>query len=93
MKLASLFFLASLLPALPASAQQIEVHLNPTCGCCKAWVRHLEQAGFTSRVVESQDMGASKRAFRMPQSSPATPALSIDISLRATYQPLTSADC
>lgn len=66
MKLASLFVLASLLPALPASAQQIEVHLSPTCDCCKAWVRHLEEAGFTSRVVESQDMGASKRAFRVP---------------------------
>ncbi len=63
---ASLFFLASFFPALPATAQQIEVHLSPTCGCCNAWVRHLEQAGFTPRVVESQDMAATKRAIGVP---------------------------
>lgn len=66
MKRASLAFLAFLLPALPASAQQVEVHLSPTCGCCKAWVRHLEQAGFTPRVVESHDMAAIKRSFSVP---------------------------
>lgn len=66
MKPASLFLLAFLLPALPASAQEIKVHLSPTCGCCKAWVRHLEQAGFTPRVVESSDMATTKRASRVP---------------------------
>lgn len=66
MNRASLFLLAFFLPALPAAAQQIEVHLSPTCGCCKAWVRHLEQAGFTPRVVESQDMAATKRALGVP---------------------------
>lgn len=66
MKRASLVFFAVLLPALPASAQQIEVHLSPTCGCCKAWVRHLEQAGFTPRVVESRDMAVSKRGMGVP---------------------------
>lgn len=63
MKRASIVFLAVLLQALPASAQQIEVHLSPTCGCCKAWVKHLEQAGFTPRIVESQDMTVTKRAL------------------------------
>lgn len=66
MKRTSLFFLAFLLPALPASAQEIKVHLSPTCGCCKAWVRHLEQAGFTPRIVESNDMAATKRAIGVP---------------------------
>lgn len=48
---------------MPAAAQVIDVHLSPTCGCCKAWVRHLERAGFTPRVIESSDMAATKRAF------------------------------
>jgi hypothetical protein len=66
MKPTSALLLAFLLPALPASAQEIKVHLSPTCGCCKAWVRHLEQAGFTPRVVESSDMAAIKRVTGVP---------------------------
>lgn len=60
------FLLAFLLPAPPASAQDIKVHLSPTCGCCKAWVRHLDQAGFTPRIVESSDMAATKRVIGVP---------------------------
>lgn len=66
MKPTSVFLLAFLLPALPAGAQEIKVHLSPTCGCCKAWVRHLEQAGFTPRIVESGDMAAIKRGLSVP---------------------------
>lgn len=66
MKSAWLVLLALALPTLPASAQKIDVHLSPTCGCCKAWVRHLEQAGFTPRIVESRDMSGSKRALGVP---------------------------
>ncbi len=66
MKHTSLVLIAFLSPALPASAQEIKVHLSPTCGCCKAWVRHLEQAGFTPRVVESNNMAATKRALSVP---------------------------
>jgi len=63
LKTAVLFALALGLSAMPAVAQEIDVHLSPTCGCCKAWVRHLERAGFTPRVIESRDMAATKRAF------------------------------
>lgn len=66
MKHTSLVLIAFLSPALPASAQEIKVHLSPTCGCCKAWVRHLEQAGFKPRVVESNNMAATKRALSVP---------------------------
>ncbi len=67
MKSTSIVLLAFLFPALPASAQEIKVYLSPTCGCCKAWVRHLEQAGFTPRVVEISDMAAIKRATAIPE--------------------------
>lgn len=66
MKLPVLFALSLALSPLSAPAQEIDIHLSPTCGCCKAWVRHLEQAGFTPRVVESRDMAASKRAVGVP---------------------------
>lgn len=66
MKTPVLFALALSLSAMPAVAQDIDVHLSPTCGCCRAWVRHLDQAGFTPRVIESSDMAATKRVFGVP---------------------------
>ena len=54
------------LSALPALGQSLDVHLSPSCGCCKAWVKHLEQAGFSPRIVESGDMAATKRALGVP---------------------------
>ena len=32
---------------------RIEVFKSPTCGCCSAWVEHMERAGF---VVDTQDI-------------------------------------
>ncbi|MDT7518850.1 DUF411 domain-containing protein [Rhodoferax sp. TBRC 17660] len=44
----------------------MEVWKDPNCGCCKDWVKHLEQAGFTVRVY---DIGneAKRAALGMPQ--------------------------
>lgn len=66
MKSALFGLLALALSSIAASAQEIEVHLSPSCGCCKAWVKHLQQAGFTPRVIESRDMAATKRALKVP---------------------------
>lgn len=52
---------------MPALGQSLDVHLSPSCGCCKAWVKHLERAGFSPRMVESDDMAATKRAFGVPE--------------------------
>lgn len=67
MKTPALIALALALTAIPAAAQSIQVHLSPSCSCCKAWVKHLQQAGFSPRVVESRDMAASKRAIGVPE--------------------------
>jgi hypothetical protein len=45
----------------------MEVFLSPTCGCCKAWVTHIEKAGFTVRVVETKDLAGRKRATGVPE--------------------------
>ena len=46
-------------------ATPMEVWKDPNCGCCKDWVKHLEQAGFTVRVY---DIGneAKRAALGMP---------------------------
>lgn len=66
MKKSAATLLSLMLSIAPAAAQSVEVHLSPSCGCCKAWVKHLEQAGFSPRIVESKDMAASKRAIGVP---------------------------
>lgn len=47
-------------------ATPMEVWKDPNCGCCKDWVKHLEQAGFAVRVY---DIGneAKRAALGMPQ--------------------------
>ena len=42
-----------------------EVWKDPTCGCCKDWIAHMEQAGFELRVHDSGNTGA-RAQFGMP---------------------------
>ncbi len=69
-RLAAAFALATL-ASLPAMAQSIDVHVSPDCSCCKAWVRHLEQSGFTPRVIEGSDLAALKRRHGVPEQAKA----------------------
>ncbi|PWE18069.1 metal-binding protein [Marinicauda salina] len=50
-----------------ASATEIVVHKNPACGCCDRWVEHLEENGFSTRVVEHEDMTPVKAEAGVPQ--------------------------
>ncbi len=34
---------------------------SPTCGCCKAWVEHMEQSGFRVVAIDTSDVDAVKR--------------------------------
>lgn len=38
----------------------ITVYHSPTCGCCKEWVKHMEQNGFTARIIEQADLSGIK---------------------------------
>lgn len=44
-----------------APAPAIAVWRTPTCGCCGAWVRHLEAAGFSATVTVQDDLAPIKR--------------------------------
>src|SRR5215207_2430020 len=41
-------------------AYQIKVYKDPNCGCCKAWIQHLEQNGFVVEVMDMPDLSAVK---------------------------------
>jgi len=39
----------------------VEVWKDPECGCCKDWVKHLEDSGFDVRVHDSGNTAARAR--------------------------------
>lgn len=50
-----------------AAAHEITVYKSPTCGCCKRWIAHLEDAGFEVEAIDSDDMNAVKQRFGVPR--------------------------
>ena len=49
-----------------ASATKIVVYKSPSCGCCKAWVTHVEKAGFTAEVHDVDDVTPFKKKYGVP---------------------------
>jgi hypothetical protein len=46
-----------------ATLASIKVYKDPNCGCCKEWVKHLEQNGFKVEVVDMPDLSAVKAKY------------------------------
>ncbi|WP_298451915.1 DUF411 domain-containing protein [uncultured Marinobacter sp.] len=42
------------------AAQSIHVYKSPTCGCCTAWVDHMESNGFDVETTDTHDMNRVK---------------------------------
>ncbi|MFN6995743.1 MAG: DUF411 domain-containing protein, partial [Aquincola tertiaricarbonis] len=59
---------AAVLPAAWAKAgmPSVQVFKDPNCGCCGAWVQHLEKAGFQVKVTEVTDTAAARSRLGMP---------------------------
>jgi hypothetical protein len=53
---------------LAASAAQpvIEVYKSATCGCCKAWIQHLEANGFQVHAHDVANPSDYREKFGMP---------------------------
>lgn len=48
-------------------AQTMIVHRDAGCGCCHAWLEHMQLSGrFTATMRDSADMPAVKRRLRVP---------------------------
>lgn len=62
--------LAAAAPAALArsSPPVVEVWRSPTCGCCGAWVKHLQQNGFATRVHMVEDTAPVRRRLGIPES-------------------------
>ena len=46
----------------------VTVHKTETCGCCKLWVEHLQQAGFAVQVHNLDDLAPIKERVGVPAS-------------------------
>lgn len=64
-----LVLLAALLSgasAYAANAPHIDVYRDPSCGCCKSWIKHLESNGFEVTDHVESDMSAVKTRLGVP---------------------------
>jgi len=52
----------------PATAKpgEVIVYKSPTCGCCKNWVAHMQDAGFKVTVNDTSNMDAVKERYKVP---------------------------
>ena len=46
---------------LVQAAETIDVYRDPSCGCCKAWIKHLSDNGFTVNDHVEPNMSAVKQ--------------------------------
>ena len=64
--LAGFAALAAAPPALAAAPEVVEVWKTRGCGCCTAWAKRLERAGFETRVHEVDDIVSVRAAAGVP---------------------------
>lgn len=64
---ALIFVLTLTLTTAPVLAAEMTVYKSPSCGCCAAWVDHVEASGHTVKVVNSEDMDQVKQTLGVPE--------------------------
>lgn len=57
------------LNGLPTSAQasEMKVYKSETCGCCGGWVDHMREAGYTIKIVSTDDLAPVKILHEVPE--------------------------
>lgn len=50
---------------IATTSSVLDVYKSPTCGCCEAWITHLESAGFHARIHHPDDLNAIKNQHRI----------------------------
>ncbi len=57
---------ATLTVTAAMAAPAVTVWKNPYCGCCLAWVKHMQESGFEVKVVETEDTSAKRHELGIP---------------------------
>ncbi|MCM8854684.1 MAG: DUF411 domain-containing protein [Candidatus Thiodiazotropha sp.] len=58
--------LASFLIVSQVNAADIVVYKSPTCGCCSAWIKHLQKNGFSVEMHDRKNMHLVKNSLGVP---------------------------
>lgn len=49
------------------AGEAITVYKDKNCGCCEGWIDHLRDSGFKVKAIDSDDMSAIKKRFKVPE--------------------------
>ncbi|MCU7871815.1 MAG: DUF411 domain-containing protein [Candidatus Thiodiazotropha sp. (ex Lucinoma borealis)] len=58
--------LASFLIVSQINAADIVVYKSPTCGCCSAWIKHLQKNGFSVEMHDRKNMQLVNNSLGVP---------------------------
>ncbi len=58
--------LAIFFAAGSAAAVEVTVYKSPTCGCCEAWIAHMERNGFSVKTNDVNDVMPVKTRNGVP---------------------------
>lgn len=50
-----------------SQAEDLVVYKSPTCGCCKKWVKHMRDNGFSVEVHEQYNVTPVKDKYGVPR--------------------------
>ncbi|KYC43383.1 CopG family transcriptional regulator [Scytonema hofmannii PCC 7110] len=50
-----------------SGTQEITVYRSPSCGCCGAWVEHMQKHGFQIKDIKTDQIEAIKQKYNLPQ--------------------------
>ncbi|WP_066380784.1 MULTISPECIES: DUF411 domain-containing protein [unclassified Anabaena] len=51
-----------------SGVRDITVYRSPSCGCCGAWMEHIQKHGFNIKAdIKTDDMEAIKQKYNLPQ--------------------------
>lgn len=57
---------AATAPAEAADGPEMVVYKSPTCGCCEAWITHIQAAGYTVVAKDTDALTTVKRMLGVP---------------------------
>ena len=50
-----------------AFAAEMTVYKSPYCGCCKHWVEHVKAAGYSVKVIDTEELDGIKKRLKVPE--------------------------
>ena len=66
MPIAAICLFGAMAPAIADQLPLVTVWKSPSCGCCGNWVAHMEDAGFSVKVENTEELDSVKKLAGIP---------------------------